>query len=493
MADEKQNSQDFEDDLLADFHIAQAKKSAPLAAAQTPSQSSDSGGTDVKTDSDKTPPPRKPRPVQRPAADMPRKPDGTPYSIAELRQNQASRQTGRDRMTPYGELPQARPLPPRQDPRRQSERTRQQSAYDAAYYQQNPGQKKPVYRHRKMNKPNGALVLFAVLVLLVGGISIGQIVRNRSAAGEENNLPAVGQTDILTGEDTAAAETNEPEPEELVLWNTTQIDNSLLDDGSLILVNYQYPYADADTIPVKDVYGNKNQYYQVSSTSITLTGVALDAMNTMTEAFHTETGSDDMIIVSGYRNVQSQRDIYNDRVATQGEEMAALYVATPGYSEHHTGLAMDLSFYTDEGKSVSIEEYEHGLWINENCAKYGFVLRYPSDKVGITKIGYEFWHYRYVGLPHATIMSEKLLCLEEYIEYIKQYTTDTKLLWIQPGGLMADVSATALPIEGTLVYYVPASEGETTDVRIPRGNIFQNTEISGNNVDGFIVTVHIGS
>ena len=215
-------------------------------------------------------------------------------------------------------------------------------------------------------------------------------------------------------------------------------------------------------------------------------------MNAMTEAFYTETGSDDMIIVSGYRDVQSQRDIYNDRVATQGEEMAALYVATPGHSEHHTGLAMDLTFYTDKGASVSIEEYEHGPWINEHCDEYGFVLRYPSDKVDITKIGYEYWHYRYVGVPHARIMSEKRLCLEEYITYIKDYTTDTKLLWIQKNGMMADVSVTALPSEGTLVYYVPMAEGETTEIKVPRGNIFHDTEISGNNVDGFIVTVHIG-
>ena len=485
MADEKQNEQEF-DDLLADFHIAQAKKAARQANTE-PTAVPDAKPADTGT-SKKAPQ----RPVPPPApTHMPKKPDGTPYSIAELRQIQASRQAIRNRQTPYGEIPPQKPLPPRQDPR-QNERTRRQSAYEAAYHQQNPGQKKPVYRHRKMNKPNGALVLFAVLVLLVGGISISQIAKNRSAAKEENNLPDVGRTDILTGEDTAA-KTDEPEPEELVLWNTTQVSNELLDDGPLILVNYQYPYADADTIGVKDVYGNKNKYYQVSSTNITLTQTTLDAMNTMTEAFYSETGSDDMIIVSGYRNVQSQRDIYNDRVATQGEEMAALYVASPGFSEHHTGLAMDLSFYTDDGTSVSIENYEFGPWINDNCAKYGFVLRYPSDKVDITKIGYEFWHYRYVGLPHANIMSEKHLCLEEYIEFIREYTTDTKLLWIQENGLMADVSATALPSSGILVYFVPAAEGEITDVRVPRGNIFENTEISGNNADGFIVTVHIGS
>ena len=470
MADQRQNDQEI-DDLLADFHIAKAKKEARQASAGNQNASS------------------APRPARTPD-EVPRRPDGTAYSIAELRQIQASRQALRNRQNADNPA-NASPLPPRQDPRRQTERTRQQSAYDAAYRQQNPGQKKPVYRHRKPAKPNGALLLFILLILVIGGISIAQIARNRNETPPETEDFLSGG--VVPSEDILPSETEEPDPEEMVLWNTVEIDNDRLDEGALILVNYKYPYSNADTVAVQDVYSHKNTCYQVSNTSICLTEITLDAMNAMTEAFFAETGSNDMIIVSGYRNVQSQRDIYNDRVATQGEELAALYVATPGYSEHHTGLAMDLSFYTDEGTSVSIENYEHGSWINANCADYGFVLRYPSDKVDITKIGYEFWHYRYVGQPHATIMTDKNLCLEEYMEYLKQYTTDTKLLWVQKNGLMADVSSTALPVEGTLVYYVPAAEGDTTEIRVPRGNIFQNTEISGNNADGYIVTVHIGN
>lgn len=406
----------------------------------------------------------------------PLKPDGTPYSQEEWQQLQAYRQAMRQRQQAAHQT--NRPM---------SEKQRQQAAYEAAYRQQG-GQTRPVYRHRKMSKPNGAVVLFAVLLLTIAGLSIGQIAKNHS---EETSKP----------KETTPPETVETLPEEetggiseadMVLWKTETIDNSLLGEGDLILVNYNYPYDDADTISVKDVYGNKNKYYQVANTNIKLTPIALDAFNAMTEAFYNETGSDDMMIVSGYRNVQSQRDIYNDRVASQGEELAALYVATPGYSEHHTGLAMDLSFYTDSGASVSIEEYEYGSWIDEHCAEYGYVLRYPSDKVDITKIGYEFWHYRYVGKPHAQIMTDMHLCLEEYIDYIKQYTTDTKLLWIQPSGLLTEVSVSALPSEGVLLYYVPADKGDTTEVLLPRGNTFNDTTISGNNVDGFIVTVNIG-
>ncbi|MBQ8401837.1 MAG: M15 family metallopeptidase [Clostridia bacterium] len=477
MADERQNDREY-DDLLADFHIAQARKTAGQSQRPAPAAP--------------------PQATRRNAGDIPRKTDGTPCTPEELRQLQAYRQAMQNRQRTAPPQTKQNTITGRQ-PAGQGEKARQTAAYEAAYRQQNTGsqgQKKPVYRHRKPNRPNGAVLLFAVLVLTVAGFSIGQIVQNRS-----ETPPDTETTPIAAGETADMAENlpsqekaeEEPAGEDLVLWNTEVIDNALLDTGDLILVNYAYPYDDADTIAVKDVYGNKNKYYQVANTGITLTQTALDAMNAMTEAFYKETGSNDMMIVSGYRNVQSQRDIYNDRVVTQGEEMAALYVASPGYSEHHTGLAMDLSFYTDDGTSVSIENYEHGSWIDENCADFGFVLRYPSDKVDITKIGYEFWHYRYVGHPHADIMMTKHLCLEEYLDYIKQYTTDTKLLWIQPGGLVTEVSASALPSEGTLLYYVPMAEGDTTEIRIPRGNLFADTKISGNNMDGFIVTVQIGT
>jgi len=486
MADNRPSDREY-DDLLADFHIAQAKKNARQETVGQDSSPKQNPSVQQNAAHQRTAQPQK---AARPVNDIPHRADGTPLTREELHQLQVYRQAMQNRQ---------RTAPPQttQLPKRQGEKARRTAAYEAAYNQQNAGnsqgQKKPVYRHRKPNRPNGAILLFAVLVLTVAGISIGQIVQNRSENAEypETSAPISGET--ASEEENLPEETEEVPEEELVLWKTEVVDNTLMGQGNLILVNYAYPYADADTVAVKDGYSYKNKYYKVSNTSISLTQIALDAMNAMTEAFYNETGSDDMMIVSGYRNVQSQRDIYNDRVATQGEEMAALYVASPGYSEHHTGLAMDLSFYTDDGVSVSIENYEFGPWINENCADYGFVLRYPSDKVDITKIGYEFWHYRYVGLPHADVMTQKHLCLEEYIEFLKQYTTDTKLLWIQPGGLMTDVSASALPSEGTLLYYAPAAEGETTEIRVPRGNLFTETEISGNNADGFIITVRIGS
>ena len=83
--------------------------------------------------------------------------------------------------------------------------------------------------------------------------------------------------------------------------------------------------------------------------------------------------------------------------------------AIPGHSEHQTGLAVDLN-----GPD---ETY---AWLAENCWDYGFILRYPDDKIELTGIIYEPWHYRYVGVEAAKQINELGMCLEEYVEYLKK-------------------------------------------------------------------------
>lgn len=419
-------------------------------------------------------------------ASLPLKPDGTPYTIEEIRQIQAYRRAMAAKRANAAAQQNGNSHSGK------DERTMQQTRS----VQSTASQRRPAvsYRRRKAEKPNPALLCFILLAVIISVFGIVQIVRNQSAVqqeetGQTEHLPVDIMDSLESDSDTVESDAV---PETEMLWNTVTVGAEQLYRGDLILVNYNYAYPEADTIAVKTVYGNKSTTYQVSNTNIALTDKALNAMNAMADAFYADTNCGEMIIVSGYRNVEDQRRIYNDRVASQGEEMAALYVATPSYSEHHTGLAMDLSFYTADGASVAVEDHEFGAWINEHCAEYGYVLRYPSNKVDITKIGYESWHYRYVGIPHAAIMTERNLCLEEYIDELKQYTPDTQFLWVQSNGSVAAVSPDASPKEGYLIYYV-AQTGEETEIRIPRGNLFADYEISGNNTDGFIVTVHIGA
>ena len=92
-------------------------------------------------------------------------------------------------------------------------------------------------------------------------------------------------------------------------------------------------------------------------------------------------------------------------------KMALEWVAEPGTSEHQLGIAVDIN--PDYTVSKGVGFYE---WLRDNAHKYGFVKRYPADKVEITGISNERWHYRYVGKEVAEIMYEENLCLEEYIE-----------------------------------------------------------------------------
>ncbi len=127
--------------------------------------------------------------------------------------------------------------------------------------------------------------------------------------------------------------------------------------------------------------------------------------------------------VSAYRKYEKQVTLFNNKVnrlkssgmddATARIE-AAKVVAIPGTSEHHLGLAVDINSVEE-----SFEKTAAFRWLQENAADYGFIMRYPKDKQDITKIIYEPWHYRYVGVEHAKAMNELDMCLEEYIEYLK--------------------------------------------------------------------------
>ncbi len=131
-----------------------------------------------------------------------------------------------------------------------------------------------------------------------------------------------------------------------------------------------------------------------------------------------------LVSVSAFRSYSYQDGLYQNRVKRcQNEEglsleaakkKAATIVAVPGTSEHHLGLAIDINSVVE-----SFEKTKEFRWLQENAEKYGFVMRYPKDKQDITKIIYEPWHYRYVGVEHAKEMNDLDMCMEEYVEYLK--------------------------------------------------------------------------
>ena len=133
------------------------------------------------------------------------------------------------------------------------------------------------------------------------------------------------------------------------------------------------------------------------------------------------------IVCSSYRTREKQQELFVRRVgrltaAGYSEQDAVTeagkWVAVPGTSEHQTGLALDIISSSYRVLDRDQENTAEQRWLMENSYKYGFILRYPSDKSEITGINYEPWHYRYVGKEAAKEIYEKGLCLEEYLEYL---------------------------------------------------------------------------
>jgi D-alanyl-D-alanine carboxypeptidase len=129
--------------------------------------------------------------------------------------------------------------------------------------------------------------------------------------------------------------------------------------------------------------------------------------------------------VSCYRSVALQKSLYERQVKRQlqqgmsqerAEEVAATIVKRPGQSEHNTGLAADLGGSGNYSLEQSFEKTAAFKWLYENCADYGFILRFPKNKENITGVIYEPWHYRYVGKEVAKEIMSQGLCLEEYLE-----------------------------------------------------------------------------
>ncbi|MBQ4095060.1 MAG: M15 family metallopeptidase [Oscillospiraceae bacterium] len=119
---------------------------------------------------------------------------------------------------------------------------------------------------------------------------------------------------------------------------------------------------------------------------------------------------------SGYRTYDYQKNLYENYAARDGYDEADRYSARPGNSEHESGLAFDVN-----DPSESFHGTPEAIWLEENCAKYGFIIRYPKGKEDITGFMYESWHIRYVGTEIATVIMENGICLEEYFDITSKY------------------------------------------------------------------------
>ncbi len=385
---------------------------------------------------------------------------------------------------------------------------------------QNPQQRPPeAYTGRKRKRKtqvNAGAVIFVLVISAVIGISAYQITKSPAVpevddslaqieniiAGAQNSVPVVD--DAAGGEETetlegAAGTESEPETDSSTAgavaaegeFGVVTVQNSTMNEGDLVLVNFNYAYDRIDDVTLKNAYNERTGKIKVSSTTLGMEPEAFDALEELVIGLVADTGCDDLLLYSGHRTLADQQRIWDSNMASYGEDYTKTYVAVPGHSEHHTGYACDLGFYTDDGLSIPLVDHEYGPWVWAHCTEYGYILRYPEEKADITGIGHEQWHFRYVGLAHAYASDKLGLCLEEYLDVLKGYTAETKMLHIAEDRTLTDVDTADLSgvSGGWLTYFIPAAEGDTTSIRIPGGDRFADYEISGNNVDGFVVTI----
>lgn len=372
---------------------------------------------------------------------------------------------------------------------------------------QRPGNGQYMARKRRRRvKLNVGAVIFVAVIALVLGVSLYRISKTPEVVSGDDgkaqyesiiseamsNASAGVSSDFDTGaEDSVVEEIVGATDGVSVGYRTVTVQSSSINEGTLVLVNYNYAYDRIDEVELTNAYNERTGKIKVSSTTLGMEPEAFAALERLVVGLVDDTGCDDLLLYSGHRTLADQQRIWDSNMASYGEEYTKTYVAVPGHSEHHTGYACDLGFYTDDGLSIPLVDHEYGTWVWEHCTEYGYILRYPAEKADITGIGHEQWHFRYVGLPHAYAVDTLDFCYEEYVDYLRGYTADTKLLHISADREVGDVTVEELSSVsgGWLTYFVPVSDGAETEIRIPEGERYGSYEISGNNVDGFIVTI----
>lgn len=172
-------------------------------------------------------------------------------------------------------------------------------------------------------------------------------------------------------------------------------------------------------VQIPDKYKASGRYYLLYSVA----EKALEAM--MNDMF--ALGYDDVYVTSAYRSYEYQEMLFNGYIDTEMKQngltydeackKVLTYSSEPGKSEHQTGLCVDFTTSSIGGVVDDIFATTSVFaWLSENSWKYGFIMRYPEDKVEITGYAYESWHYRFVGLEAASVIHQTGMCYEEYLE-----------------------------------------------------------------------------
>lgn len=278
-------------------------------------------------------------------------------------------------------------------------------------------------RHRRF--PLASVIIAVILAAVVGYLSFMDVdVPARAMAKVWQSITGLGQSLGNLGGGGSDTGTDNRGGGLVFAPSGQQAESTMppavIADPMPMLVNNDNPvpegYAPEDLVLMRD-YCDSSVVY-IKGSEIEGNRTAVDALMIMLRAA-IDQGVKDWQISAGYRSVKYQQTLWDEYVykyrqdglsSSQAQTATAKYVAKPGCSEHHTGLAFDV---TVPGQSFPLTE--QSKWLAANCWDYGFIIRYAEDKVDITGINAEPWHIRYVGQPHATAMRDNNWALEEYL------------------------------------------------------------------------------
>lgn len=233
----------------------------------------------------------------------------------------------------------------------------------------------------------------------------------------------------------------QPDATAIPKYKEIRVEQDQVYQGDLLLVNKNDPIH-SEAVPSDVIHLSSHKYlvegYRLQDNSIELSENAAEAFNEMVQAASSDNVKHFMI-KSGYRSLEKQGKLAKEK----GHDDDAL---PDCFHEHHLGTALDVT-----STQMKIDQSPEGTWLQENAWKYGFILRYPREKVTITGVPYNSMHYRFVGLPHSAIMQERQLSMEEYVNNLQETKEVSGTI---NGG---DYKIYYYPLESSIMIQVPTN------------------------------------
>lgn len=256
-----------------------------------------------------------------------------------------------------------------------------------------------------------SLVVLTLAVLIALGAVLTAVIKNsfKTDTSDNNSSDPVSSVSDTQSNISSDSETlTDDKPSTFVTPTGVTLD---ADFGRLLLINGENPLPDDYDTKVREYLVEVDKQYRNNDYVTQIHTEVYPYITAMVAAAQAD--GVDLRVWSPFRSYAIQNDLFRRQVERSGgdEKLAATVVARPGTSEHNTGLCADFNMADD-----AFEQTEMYKWMCENAEDYGFILRYPKDKIDVTGVIYESWHWRFVGINNAKEINSLGVTLEEYVE-----------------------------------------------------------------------------